>query len=602
MISRNKSLAIISDGFDFKELTTLKQGEFDFVAFSLPTKLSLEKMHRPVYFPDEIIDLPDLNDIGKHNYGLTMNMCAELDSKFAEKFVFFKKYNINLFRSSFFVIKVFLDSFISSWQILSCLISEYGSKKIRFFGNLYSGKSLLEGGKSVVPQIMKEMFSSYSNSTDCKNAIENQEKWVGFRDLLNRVKDTFCYSHKTRGRNNDWYSIFVFDNRYDVQFIINNGMFNNTPIYEMRDFQRWSKIVQHQDYRIIHEKIAHDVEEIFNSLKDIGIDKYFLNDGNLLATFINKQIKKYVLETIADFLPVLNNIRNAFHIRRPGLILTSSCRFGLKTALFFEIARSLEVPVVTYQEGGGAGYIDWPLFNLDVDLSDYFLVYGEGVAKSPFLHGRAKMVPVGSVRLEVLKAANNKKINNNKKTIFVVLDIPKMNTYQHYPYNGGFFSEIYCHQIRIIKLLSEFKEINFKLKTVKGREFLYEIFTNGTSITLETRPLSAVLCNADGFLLDYPSTVLQECLLTKKPIALLYNAYCSENVCFDKNALEMLRKRIRISGQQSEFTYILRSFVDDVKSGVLSLNNEEFLQNYCIMEDSDTRLKNFFKMLCPWLS
>jgi len=237
-----------------------------------------------------------------------------------------------------------------------------------------------------------------------------------------------------------------------------------------------------------------------------------------------------------------------------------------------------------------------------MDLSDYFLVYGEGVAKSPFLHGKAKMVPVGSVRLELLKATNNKKRDTDKKTIFVVLDIPKMNTYQHYPYNGGFFSEIYRHQIRIIKLLSEFKEIDFKLKTVKGREFLYELFTNGTSITLETRPLSAVLCNADGFLLDYPSTVLQECLLTKKPIALLYNAYNSENVSFDENALEMLRKRIRISGQQSEFTHILRSFVDDVKSGALNLNNEEFLQNYCIMKDSDTRLKNFFKMLCPWLS
>ena len=87
-----------------------------------------------------------------------------------------------------------------------------------------------------------------------------------------------------------------------------------------------------------------------------------------------------------------------------------------------------------------------------------------------------------------------------------------------------------------------------------------------------------------------------------KTIALLYNAYNSENVSFDENALEMLRKRIRISGQQSEFTHILRSFVDDVKSGALNLNNEEFLQNYCIMKDSDTRLKNFFKMLCPWLS
>jgi len=131
------------------------------------------------------------------------------------------------------------------------------------------------------------------------------------------------------------------------------------------------------------------------------------------------------------------------------------------------------------------------------------------------------------------------------------------------------------------------------LKTVEGMEYLYESFVED-NISIETLPLSKILNRPIAFILDYPSTTIQECLLTDKPIALLHNP---DNVKFDQNALESLSLRVRVSSDHDKFYKVIESLIDDVKHGTKMTENSEFRDRYCLMNNTEDSLKIFFNGL-----
>jgi len=118
----------------------------------------------------------------------------------------------------------------------------------------------------------------------------------------------------------------------------------------------------------------------------------------------------------------------------------------------------------------------------------------------------------------------------------------------------------------------------FILKTVRGRENLYASHIGaGDRLRMETRPLEEVLGGAAAFILDYPSTVLQECLLTDKPIALLLDG---NQVRLEAAALELLRRRIRIAFDVADFPMTLAALQADVQNGNPMTKNRDFLRRY----------------------
>lgn len=570
------------------------------ISFSVDGKIALEKKGLKCLFPDDLIELPDLNRIGLDNLERVKNICNFLDIKLQDKFVFLKGYNINLLYAGFFYIKIFFDDLWTSYFILKKSLKEVNTDEIIVFNRSYSLDELFEGRSPMIPALIENVFlKKYKNISFISNNRPDSKISLLFKlkHLLRAIRFYFPFKGKNKRYKHN--GILLLD-MHDTPYL--KEILNNVNFYKMYFSNHFIGIrsISSNEFKIKGKGIGIKNKEYDDSIREVFKDvlqsqtyrNMFIEDEELFL-FANKCLESYILKTIGRILPYADYIRDWLAELSPEVLITAACRLNMKDAFLLELARSLKIPVVTYQEGGGAGYLNCPLFNLDVNLSDYFLVYGKGVSESPFINrGMSNIVPLGSIRLERIRSKLNNHLSSQVTVYFVLLNIA-INTYQHYPYNGGFFSQAYRHQVKIINILKQFKQINVVLKAVEGMEFLYESFVKD-NISIETLPLSKILNRPSAFILDYPSTTIQECLLTDKPIALLHNP---DNVEFDQNALESLSLRVRVSSDHDKFYKVIESLIDDVKHGTKMTENSEFRDRYCLMNNTEDSLKIFFNRL-----
>lgn len=590
------------------------------ISFSVDGKIALEKKGLMCLFPDDLIELPDLNRIGLDNLERVKNICNFLDIKLQEKFVFLRENNINLLYAGFFYIKIFFDDLWTSYFILEKMFKEVNADEIIVFKRGYSVDELFEGRSPIIPALVENVFlKKYKNISFISDDRPDFKisMLLKLKHLLRAIRFYFPFKGKNkRYKHNGILLVDMHDTPYLKEIL------NYVNFYKMYFSNHFIGIRSISSNEFEIKGISKRNKEYDESIKEVFKDvlqsqtyrNMFIEDEDLFL-FANKCLESYILKTIGRLLPYADYIRKWLIELSPEVLITAACRLNMEDAFLLELARSLKIPVVTYQEGGGAGYLNCPLFNLDVNLSDYFLVYGKGVMESPFINkGKDNIVPAGSIRLENIRnqflyrledlglRTNDKGLKTKSSqlspqslppTVYFVLDRIKINTCQHYPYNGGFFSQAYRHQVKIINILKQFKQINVVLKAVEGMEFLYESFVKD-NISIETLPLSKILNRPSAFILDYPSTTIQECLLTDKPIALLH---IPDNVEFDQNALESLSLRVRVSSDHDKFYKVIEALIDDVKHGTKMTENSEFRDRYCLMNNTESNLKIFFDNL-----
>jgi hypothetical protein len=83
---------------------------------------------------------------------------------------------------------------------------------------------------------------------------------------------------------------------------------------------------------------------------------------------------------------------------------------------------------------------------------------------------------------------------------------------------------------------------------------------------------------------------LQECLLTDRPIALLYD---SGNVKFSEDARALLSRRVMLCSNPDDFRKTIQALVQDMEDDQQRSRNRDFLNRYCMMNDTLENLKQF---------
>jgi hypothetical protein len=328
-----------------------------------------------------------------------------------------------------------------------------------------------------------------------------------------------------------------------------------------------------------------DLNQEYKELVGFGNEKLF--------KIIGLSLKSYFENGAVSLLSNIDSLGDVFKELKFKFILTSSNRLNLFKTILSEISRSLKIPIITYQEGGGAGYLNWPMFDFDADYSDSFLVYGDRVKTYYEKNSNNNIKSVGSIKLGNIKKSIG--YNSKDSKIYFILDNLKSNMYQHYPYNGGFFSLAYKHQLRIMELLDKFKyDACFLIKTVKDKQILYKSILDEKYFEISSAPLQKILDNASAFILDTPGTGLLECLMTDKPIAVLYR---NELIRFEEDALNMLSKRIKISDNYDEYSKIISELIIDSKSNVKYDVINDFTSNYCVKENNEKLLTDYFNSI-----
>jgi len=604
LLDTSNRLIIFSEPFLSAKVARLERNDKSlFMAFSIDGKIELERRGIKCFLPDDLISLPDLNKLGLDNLQLVKDICTIIDNKLKGRFPFLQENSIDLFGNGFYVVKTFFDSLCSSFLIIESLFQKISDRNIVLFASGCELGKIFEGTCSLVPSLIEHIF--LKDYPGIKIIPGNNYRFNRIR--LGDYKSYFrllmlCMQTWFRSGTACKSTGIVLDKRYDVSVLIDDVL-REIDFIKIFAFRRIIAMKTLKSRRLSIKIFADNAEvykvicEVFREIAaDLAGHEIFRGNDSL-GSFAFLWLERYLTNSIGGILQHGDDIKEKLSGMAPTLLCTASNRTDLKDAFVLGIAKSLSIPVVTYQEGGGAGYLDWPLFNVDTQLSDFFLVYGKGVVESPYIEKRkAKVIPVGSIYLEQIKKSmlvTTKRASPSG--IYVILDIIKTNAWQHYPYNGGYFSQAYRHQSKIIESLKKIGHEGFILKTIKGREGLYSsMFDIKDQIPIETKPLASLLHNASAFVLEYPSTVLQECLLTDKPIALLFN---KASVMFDDRALELLKRRVRVASEYGEFPVVLEALIEDVRRGNPMTKNNDFLMNYCIMEKSRENVYNLFRSL-----
>lgn len=583
-----KKVILLTDRFTGRQGGRLCRGEDVLViALCVGAKLTMEKEGILCRYPDDLVDLPDLNSFGTENIIRVRKICGILDEKLRVKMPFIRENGIRLFYYSFYTVKRFFDVIFTSAIIMERLLNTLKDAEVTVVkktGSCYKRVESLE--PLIITSLLENVFLKDSGNI---RIAEFRKSDVG--DLcssgMERIKQMLFFPAGNARNGLSSRGGIILQDGHDVSYLAG----------ERLDDFCFSRA---DAFTVLHTKESENeakrlealIDELFVEAAADSEYRGLYPGGDELFDLANRLLKFWLLKSALAHLSSASHFKERLLELGLRFALTASCRFDFPEALMYGIVKSLHIPVVTYQEGGGAGYIKWPFFNLDMELSDYFLAYGEGVKQSPYLrNGNAEIVPVGSLRLEKLKQGVNNR-EASPLTIFVVLDSIKTGIWQHYPYNGGFFSEAYRNQLKLLNYIRRFEGVRFIIKTVRGKEFLYERLDDFFGI--ETRPLSEVLGNASAFIVEYPSTVLQECLITDKPVALLYDR---ANVEFDPDALASLNKRVRMSSDPDEFMSVIEQLIKDVRQGTGMSENREFLEKYCLMNNAAGNLREFFNRI-----
>ncbi|MBF0231423.1 MAG: hypothetical protein HQK65_00095 [Desulfamplus sp.] len=561
------------------------------IAFSVQGYAYLRQKGIEVFFPDDFIELPDFNQMGMENWEVLTQICQAIDTKIQNEIQLVKKYNLNLAGASFFVLKIALDTIRSSYIVLDAIKEKIQAQKIHVY---LAGDQL--GNDNYVPCDPGLFAFSHVFADRMEKVTVHDGKKKTWKHIMSNlrkhfflhVRKLYFFAIFNSGRN----VIFNLKSSHDLAFVrrllTKYRFVDITALWEMQVLVSQTNILQKvKEHNIVGSQ---QISKIFTDLKKERLPE----DKDKKECFVDlfyEMIESYFSKNLPKLLNESSSLFSLFQSNRCKLLLTSDCRLGLKEACVLEVAKVHNVAITSYQEGGGCGYVDWPLFNLDTKFSDYFLTYGKGVSESPLLNkNQAKLVSVGSLRMERIKS-NLNSTREYKKEVYVVLDSLKKTSMQHFPYNGGYFSQAYQHQVRILKLLKDFPDTNFVIKTVTGNELLYREFL-AANVRLETCPLTEVLGKASGFVLEWPSTVFQECVLTDVPIALLYNPVALK---IEPTAIESIKCRARVSEKSNEFSEIIKNLIQDTKTGNPMVHNQDFLKQYVLMDNTLDKIKNFIE-------
>jgi hypothetical protein len=578
-----KKLIIFDDANAAGEVRAyLGKGDTSAVAFSLKGKYLLERKGVVCNTPDELVELPDFNNIGEENILRVKKVCALIDARMKEHIDYFKENGLAAASSAYYSIKIFFDAVYSTYEILERLLRLSGMERVIVIKPRLSPGDLLRNSSHVVSYLCDGVFS-LTNPRITVVSLPTKTRWHIKPFLKGMIRRGNAYISSIRGsigRRSRRETALILHDTHDIPYLRHSLLKEMNFLY-LTENERLARPMP-------CENTAEQVRNLFESLRNDIEYRGIFGEHEQLFKFINSHLESYFCDMLSRLVPQGKAMKQRLYRAAPKFLLTSHCRLDLSDAFLLETARSCNIPVIVYQEGGGAGYLRWPLFNLDTLLSDHFMVYGEGVGESDLILNKTKIVPVGSLRLTGIKKSL-KSNDSRSATIYLVLDILKTDSHQHYPFNGGFFSQAYAHQVRIIKLLQGLNA-NFVIKTVPDKRFLYESFSSDR-ISIGTAPLASLLGSAAAFILDAPATALQECLMTDRPVALLYDRLGCD---FDPVSLKSLQRRVRVCSEPEKFNETIDKILRDVQREDDMQKDSDFVNRFCMLPDTDRRLRDFF--------
>ena len=323
---------------------------------------------------------------------------------------------------------------------------------------------------------------------------------------------------------------------------------------------------------------------------------HFMFDGLDCWPIVESRIRQFITRSLPRTFGTWQGARSLLKGGRFASVLLSTCPTPRERAVA-SAARRTSVPVILYQHGGSYGWRPLPMHSyMEGQFADYFMAYGEGAAQHfasttpPGFH-QPQALPVGSCSLDRLaetvdsqeakrKIYERYSLDPAKKVLIYVVDV--------FAGNRSYFPDYYPdtwyyeHQKQVIRILADHPEFQFLVKLAAGQannplaEFVQRLGVNHIKVMTDGR-FAVLLPAADAVIIDYPSTPVDESLVTHKPVFVLIDRRL---LIFDEEAMTLLGRRARLANDPPEFLRMVEQFLVDGAPADDVGSEKEFLNRY----------------------
>ncbi len=610
-----KNIIFVEKKSHIDKALSLADNHPDNLIISLFPAVSVELEEKKVPFktPEAFFRPDRLNDMGMDNYSRTDGFCKYLDEVMKSKISIFSYENINAASMHYYYYKILFDSVLSKYFMLEQIINAENPENLFY---ITSQKEIIERTlffnrssiySRIIPLISKKYNLKYTPYGD-EAEFYHMEKRNNIRlvtELIRYSPGTLVEHIKTFTINNllsiklnieykkNRNSIFILASGHDIPHIIEeikkakswnilqlyyDEIKNPSPIFP------YEKTLSFETDTEIMSALMNSVEGIWDELlNDKIFHEFFVFEGCDMFPVFEDRLGFFIKKGIVEILDVYLRHKKAFEFYESGLTLTSTTNLGYIGQSIIHAAKKAGIPTVTYQEGAGYGSPEAPMYEHTEYLTcDYFLSYGEGTEdhlKKTGAQYSSKIIPTGSVRLDKIMQKSQKKKRNAIKNIMYIPSYVQ-NNIQHFPYNAGTANYNFDVQRNIIDFLKEYDEYTIFVKCAwyGHKELAQYIKTQKyRNIKLiESIPLEYVLHCADMYILDFPSTVHLECLVTGKPVFIYLDNFMTR---MNPESRELLDKRafccLSLEDLEAELSGAL------VSGHVSEKNDDLYIKQFC---------------------
>ena len=377
------------------------------------------------------------------------------------------------------------------------------------------------------------------------------------------------------------------DNTWEVFFSNSDILNSHADIVNFRTtmIRLWSELASKTEFRSLFTIDTHDAWDVLKPHFE-----YFVTDS------LQKSYANY-------------HAIDRFHRTQPIDIILSSLTipFAHTIETIFNWAHNNTVPTVTYQHGGGFGYVYRQAHNrTDFHQPDYFFGFGNGVKQYVEKHQlHTQVYPVGASMIEGKseekksreQICRNLNLDPDKK-IAGYIATGYYNVIHHNP--GDLYPDhmYFSIQKQLFEFFRQHPDVQFLVKPYM-REFgqitrEYLITENIPNVIPVSMPIATLHSVADMYVLDFISTILLETIASGKPLVMYYN----QHTCpLEPEALELLKKRVHYSEDFNSFCADFDRVISAIDTDQKCKNDEFFLSYIAPSKDGNSTARAYKALL-----
>jgi hypothetical protein len=356
---------------------------------------------------------------------------------------------------------------------------------------------------------------------------------------------------------------------------------------------RWA--IEGVNSRRTDDRVARRASQLFAAMeRDQRVLDMFAFDGVTAFSIVRSRVEHLVIRMLPRLSYLMARARRLLR-RVPGAVVIGAPPVQLPQIAMLAVARDAGIPTVLYQHGGGYGVLDLPMVERhDLGLPAYFMTYGAGVAeyletrpatRRQGTRRRARVLPVGSLALRRVNRGRRtapRRPSAARTVVYVVTNFA--GDVRYFDYRTYPDLEYWRLQREVVRRCAARPDVRLIVKLHPGErmphpmtDFVRDERFDNCRVLAET-PFSALLDEADLFVIDYPSsTSLLQALTTDRRILAFADAEFTRP---DPRALDLLRRRALVATSRDEFLRQLDAALDDRDWSVPEPRNDDFLEAY----------------------